>query len=706
MFSKLKSLHLERSVVSPFMAVAWNIILLFVIYTLCRVEYLLENYSYFVQSVSEGHLTRLFMGGMVFDTPGIMYTNALYVLLMLLPLHWKENAAYHKVCKWLFVVVNGLAISVNLADSVYFSFTSRRTSSEVFGEFSNEGNLGKIIGTEMVSHWYLVLLAALMIWALWKLYFTPKMEIKLQSKPRYYLLQTLSLVFCGILCVSGIRGGFLNHWYLYVAAAFLAYISYKMTPQNRSMTGLKRALGLAAIVLVVSAPIGGWRHRDIRPVALSNANEYTYRPMEVALVLNTPFSVLRTLGKAVFTDPHYYDNKTELANIYTPVHKPVVTSPMRKKNVVIMIIESFGREYIGALNKEMLGKRSKSYTTFTDSLIQHSTTFRYSYCNGHKSIDGMPSVLSSIPMFIKPFVLTPQALNRVDGIASLLSKKGYSTAFFHGARTGSMGFNGFANSIGFKEYYGREDFDKDKRFHGDEDFDGYWAIWDEPFMQFYATKMSEMKQPFVTALFTASSHHPFHVPEKYQNIYKEEEMPIHKCIRYTDNALRNFFNKAKKEPWFKNTIFVMTSDHTNMSGFEEYKSDLGRFSVPIIIYDPSGEIKPGMRDAVAQQIDIVPTVLGHLGYDEPYLGFGIDVLNTPAEDTWAVNYLNGIYQYVKFGYVLQLEGMKTIGVYKLSDKLMKHNLVGKVKEQEQMERELKAIVQSYMDCMINDKLLP
>ena len=169
MFSKLKSLHLERSVVSPFMAVAWNIILLFVIYTLCRVEYLLENYSYFVQSVSEGHLTRLFMGGMVFDTPGIMYTNALYVLLMLLPLHWKENAAYHKVCKWLFVVVNGLAISVNLADSVYFSFTSRRTSSEVFGEFSNEGNLGKIIGTEMVSHWYLVLLAALMILALWKL---------------------------------------------------------------------------------------------------------------------------------------------------------------------------------------------------------------------------------------------------------------------------------------------------------------------------------------------------------------------------------------------------------------------------------------------------------------------------------------------------------------------------------------------------------
>ena len=89
MFTRLKSLHLERSVFSPFMAVSFNILLVFVVYTLARAEYLLENYSYFAQSVSEGHLPRLLWGGVVFDTPGIMYTNAVYILLILLPLHYK-----------------------------------------------------------------------------------------------------------------------------------------------------------------------------------------------------------------------------------------------------------------------------------------------------------------------------------------------------------------------------------------------------------------------------------------------------------------------------------------------------------------------------------------------------------------------------------------------------------------------------------------
>ena len=94
-----------------------------------------------------------------------------------------------------------------------------------------------------------------------------------------------------------------------------------------------------------------------------------------------------------------------------------------------------------------------------------------------------------------------------------------------------------------------------------------------------------------------------------------------------------------------------------------------------------------------------------IGEQKPYVGFGIDVLNTPANQTWAVNYLNGIYQYVKYGYVLQFDGFKTKAVYALSDKLMKHNLVGKVSQQAQMERELKAIIQQYMERMIQNRLV-
>ena len=88
------------------------------------------------------------------------------------------------------------------------------------------------------------------------------------------------------------------------------------------------------------------------------------------------------------------------------------------------------------------------------------------------------------------------------------------------------------------------------------------------------------------------------------------------------------------------------------------------------------------------------------------MAFGCDLLNTPAEDTWAINYLDGIYQYCKGNYVLQFDGQQTIGVYALTDYLMRQNLKGKVAEQPQLEREVKAIIQQYMARMIDNRLVP
>jgi phosphoglycerol transferase MdoB-like AlkP superfamily enzyme len=297
-------------------------------------------------------------------------------------------------------------------------------------------------------------------------------------------------------------------------------------------------------------------------------------------------------------------------------------------------------------------------------------------------------------------------MNHVSGIASLLADEGYQTAFFHGAQRGSMGFLAFSRATGFQQYYGREDYEDDSRFGGEKDFDGMWAIWDEPFLQYYAKKMSEMEQPFMTAVFTASSHHPYAIPEQYKDTYPEEGIIIHKCIRYTDMAIGKFFETASKQPWFKNTIFVLTSDHTNLSDHEYYQTDLGGFCSPIIIYEPESKRQPEIVDKIAQQIDILPTVMGLLHYQKPFFAFGIDVLNTAKNDTWAVNYLNGIYQYVKQDHVLQFDGEKTIGVYALNDSLMQRNLVGRLPQQPFMEHELKAIIQQYMERMTQDRLQP
>ena len=629
------------------LAVLWNLLLIYMVYQIARLSYYLENTEFFSFSWD------IFRGGLLFDTSAILYTNALYIVMILFPFYRKENHTYRLFCKWLFLLINGFTFAINLADSVYFKYTMRRTTTTVFQEFSNEGNLGSIIGIEFLRHWYFVLLFLLVMVFLWMLYAMPKLDYKkIQHKWRYTIVHLLSLLLFTPFCIAGMRGGFT---------------------------------------------------RAVRPITISNANQYTDRPIDAALVLNTPFSLIRTIGKSVFVVPQYFTDKEDLESVFTPVH-PCFSSSIgfTKKNVVVLIVESFGREYIGALNKDLEGGKYKGYTPYVDTLISKSTTFRYTFCNGRKSIDGMPSVLSSIPMFVEPFILTPSSMNDYTGLAGILRKEGYETAFFHGAQNGSMGFQAFAQKTGFQHYYGRTEYEEAK---GTDDFDGNWAIWDEPFLQYYAEQMTQMKEPFMTAVFTASSHHPYVIPDEYKKVYPEEGIIMHKCVRYTDMAIGKFFKKASRQPWFKNTIFVMTSDHTNMTDHDYYQTDLGGFCSPIIIFDPSnptGEI----QDKVAQQIDILPTVLGMLGYQKPYFAFGIDVLNTPTDDTWAVNYLSGIYQYIKHGYVLQFDGQKTKAVYSLQDSLMQNNLVGKVKEQGQMEKELKAIIQQYMERMTQNRLKP
>ena len=646
---------------APLATTLYNLLLAYVLYFIARITFLLENWSYFSSNLTGSHLLEMQSGGLMFDTSAIMLTNSLYIVMMLLPVHQVvAKPVYQKICRGVFLAVNGLALAMNLCDAVYFQFTMRRTTTTVFDEFSNEGNLGSIFLTETFRHFYLLILFVLLLWCTYRLY--RKVATNRNNEFRlwhYNVASLLSLLLIAPFVVAGIRGGFTS---------------------------------------------------AVRPITISNANQYVNRPTEAALVLNTPFSLYRTIGKAVFVVPNYYSDEQEMTAIYNPIHVPNDSVPMTKKNVVVLIVESFGREYIGALNKTLENGRYRGYTPCVDSLIAKSITFSHSYCNGRKSIDGMPSILSSIPMFVEPFFLTPASMNHVDGIASLLAGEGYQTAFFHGAQRGSMGFQAFARSTGFQEYYGREDYDADDRFGGDDDFDGMWAIWDEPFLQYYAAKISEMKEPFMTAVFTASSHHPFAIPEKYQKQFPEENLEIHKCIRYTDMAIGKFFETASREPWFKNTIFVLTSDHTNMSDHPEYQTDLGGFCSPIIIYEPGRE--PEVLDKIAQQIDILPTVMGMLHYQKPYFGFGIDLLTTPAEDTWAVNYMGGIYQYVKNGHVLQFDGQNTRGIYALSDSLMKHNLMedGRWKTEDgknilsQMERELKAIIQQYMERMTQDRL--
>lgn len=633
---------------NPLFTISWNIVLAYLCFFLCRVVFLLENYSYFSENMSFGHLVNIFGGGMMFDTAAILYLNSLYLVMMLLPFHFRENKVYASVTKWAYLLPNLAAVIMNLCDTVYFQYTNRRTTATFFAEFSNENNLAGIFFKEMINHWYLLLFLIVVAWGMFKLYRKVKRADD-GSALRYYLLQIVSLAVVVPLVVGGIRGGFT---------------------------------------------------RATRPITLSNANQYVSRPLEAAIVLNTPFSILRTIGKTAFVVPEFFTDREEMEALYTPVHMPADSAEFRPMNVVIFIMESFGAEYTGFMNRDLKGA-DYGYTPFLDSLAAKGLVWECSYANGRKSIDGMPSVLSGIPMFIEPFFLTPSSLNEVSSVAGELAKKGYYTAFFHGADNSSMGFQAFARSVGFQDYFGRTE------YGNDADFDGNWAIWDREFFQFYKKEMDKMQQPFVTALFSASSHHPYNIPVSDKGKYPEGTLPIHKCIGYTDNALKEFFEAASQSEWYDNTLFVITADHTNQSDTPEYMTDAGVFSVPVVFFQPSDTSLVGRRSGIAQQIDIMPTVLSYLGYDRPYVSFGCDLLTTPSDETFAVNYAGGIYQYFKNDYLLQFDGTRSTALYDLKqDRLLHDNLLSRESEvAAQMEMQLKSIIQQYMERMTTDALV-
>lgn len=627
-----------------------RLLLVFVVYTVCRLLFYLLNRNIFTD-IDFPYLLTMMIGGLKFDASAIFYTNILFIVLHIIPFRFRYNRAYQKAIAIIFYIVNGFAIALNMMDAVYYRYTFRRTTTAVFQEFANDNAFGFL--RFIWEYGYITLMVILLIVALVWLYRKIKLE-----KPSVT-----------------------QKWYLYypVGALLMAIILY----------------------MSVVAMRGGYKG-STRPITLSNAAEYIRKPEHRAIVLNTPFALIRTIGKKKLEKKNYFSEEEAKAIFSVEKHSGADSCrffhKLAGRNVVVIIWESFDREWVGGLNKNIPGY--KGFTPFIDSLIPKSYVFERAYANGHRSIEALPSVLASIPSAETPFILSHYSGNTINSLGALLKKNGYNTSFFHGAPNGSMGFNAFVKQAGIDAYYGMAEYGNDK------DFDGNWGIWDEPFLQFMASKINEFPEPFFTSVFTLSSHNPFVVPKEYENVFPKGEMPIHPCVGYSDNALRKFFEKISKEAWFNRTLFIITADHGVEGSIERYNTAEGAFAIPMIFYAPGEPDFTAFDDStVVQQTDVMPTVLSLIGAKDRFISFGNNMFDTHALH-FAVNYYNGAYQLIKGDWLLQFSNEKVVGLYNLkNDEYMKDNVKGKHSEvQNEMERLLKSFIQQYNERLIDNRL--
>lgn len=608
--------------------------MLLCLFAITRLLFLAFNFNYF--SHTENLFTP-FLYGIRFDLVVICWLNGLLFLLLVLPFRYAENTCFILIYRILFVTVNASALLFNCIDIGYFEFIQKRSTFDLFQTLGGNNDGMQLLPQYISDYWYVLLVWIMVIFAL--IYFSKSNELKTQK------LSNKSKV-------------------LELAFAIFVFIP-----------------------LLVLGSRGGWQYRPLDMISASNYAQ----GKQVALVLNSPFCILKSANKVRLEKLKYFDD-SKLHSVYSTFHFNKDSSDFKNKNVVIIIMESFGSEYTG------LSGDQKSLTPVFDSLAKQGKLFSNAYANGKTSIKGIPAIVAGIPtLFDGSFTYSAYNANTFESVATLLRKKGYSTSFYHGGNNGTMGFDVFAKAAGFNRYYGRNE------YPGTEDFDGHWGIYDEPFFQFFKQGLDAEKEPFVSCFFSLSSHHPYTLPDKYKGKFKGNSLVISPTIEYADYALGQFFKAAQRSDWYKNTIFVITADHTSISNNERYQTDAGIYSIPLLFFEPSNQ-KAEIIQRTVQQIDILPIILSQLHYDLPFFAFGNE-LNFNNEG-FAISFNGQYYQIITDNYCLQFDGEKTVAIYdKHADPFQKTNLLNKQRVNILYEENLiKAIIQTYNHCLIENKM--
>ncbi|MGB0403712.1 MAG: LTA synthase family protein [Salibacteraceae bacterium] len=606
---------------------AWGLLIM----TNCRIAFYAFNSSHFPNATAHEFIT-----GIRFDFSAIFWVLLPFIILSLVYLVVDLPVVLIKIRRWLFYAGMTLIVLFNSIDIEYFKYTLKRSTNDLFSFVATGEDIYTLVPKFLIEFWYIDILFIVLIWISIKGYqWLEKFPFKVQDKGRdMYQRVLLSIFLAAFIFIAG-RGGL-----------------------------------------------------QLKPLGIVDAGSYT-TSQNIPLVLNTPFSIIRTMGKkgiveVAFFEPDILDKK------FSPICIPDSQNQFDKKNVVIIILESFSMEFVS--NDE----KGKKVTPFLQELKSKSIFYPNCFANGKKSIEALPAIIAGIPTLMnEPYITSAYSTNKIDGFANYLKPFGYHTSFFHGGKNGTMNFDSFIYNAGFENYFGLDE------YGNNDDYDGTWGIYDEPYLQYFCASLDKFSQPFLTSVFTLTSHHPYPIPEQHLSKFNEGETPLENTIQYTDYSLRKFFESAKKTDWFTNSIFIITADHTPNTETPKYQSQLGRYHIPLLIFEPNSDTTY-TDNRITQQVDILPSVLDRLNYPNQVFSFGQSIFND--KEGYAFQYINETYQLITKNEVYQMNALGPIGLYYPNqDPMLGNNKINNSSTPKSDEF-LKAVIQSYNSRVLHNKI--
>jgi len=613
-------------------------------YTLLRLGFYLFNLGTF-RGIEAGVVLRAFVHGLRYDISALLWLNLPLVLLSLLvPVAARRGQQW---LRGLFVALNLPGFLLNVIDWEYFKFIGRRLSNE----FTTVGDdIARQSGQIVEHYWYLLLPLGGLVYLLWRLCPMP----------------------------APTAG----------------------TAQAGRRSWAQRGLEFVAVVgLVVLGLRGGWQLKPLRP-----GTAFEQQPAVLGhLALNSTFTVLKSVDEAKVERKDYFPSTTNLRPVLGAAALPQRAAAPTPANVVLLLLESFGSEYTGVEN----GGRG-GYTPFFDSLATDpgALLMRENYANGRRSIEALPAVLSGLPSLMdEPFITSSFQTAELHGLGEILGRRGYHTAMYHAGTNGTMGFDMFAGIAGTQHYYGLNEYPGGAR---SPDYDGHWGIFDEPYLQYFSRQLSTTKQPFFATLFTLSAHDPFTVPAQYKGKFPAGTRPIHPTIAYTDLALRRFFRAARQAPWYANTLFILTADHTSQSDQAGYQNPLGYHKTPLLLFRPGPRLPAANPHRITQQADVPASVLDVLGLQHEQrllLPFGSSVFDA-ASPGRAVFRDGDSYFLVHADFVTELTNTNAVRLYPYRTHFIPSQPVANPDPAlvQKYGNELRACVQFYVNGLLDNRL--
>ena len=635
-------------------------------YTLIRFLFYFSNLNFF-QDIRGYELFWAFLLGLRFDLTVLVQINAVFILLGAFPAFIFHTPYAQIFLKLIFVIFNAFFLFLSLVNIQFFPFQQQHLSKAVFYILTD---ILRQWETFLFEYWWVLLFVLFILYILYQLYgrcfrfFFPK-----TPKPSAWPVQILFIFFVLLSNLVISRGGF-----------------------------------QAKVLNMTHAQVLGSYKSSL-------------------LVLNAPFTFIHSFSQDLLEEKHYFQNNKELRK-YLDSETCQKTSlvPKKARNVVLIIIESFGAEFLS------IWKPPRVYTPSFDRLIaEGGALFANAYANAKRSIESLPPLLASLPNWMAlPLVKTAYINKNYFSLAHILKKRNYRTLFLHGGLRGTMYFDLTAPFLGLDEYYGYEDFAKyaeerqiPKKIYDDK----VWGVFDEPFFLYTIDMINkDTQKPFFAVLFSLSSHHPYSIPEKYANHFSEGETPFYKSIAYTDHALGLFFAKIKKQSWAKDTLFVITADHTPSTNHVWSKNFLSRRRIPILFYQPGRSLTFMKTSRLAQQLDIFPTVLDLLNVNlregEALLPFGTSLLAACRQrhvvlfedpNYWLVTDKEALRASNELQNSVLFQFQNGAASQKSSPSLELKELKAKGRQQEQrkqtMQRYLQAYIQYYNNGLLYNKLI-